>query len=185
MKKLITALVVAPLLAGCTGDNGEPEPTETPTATLTASPTAPPTATTTPTPETPPEEAAAKQAVIDFWKVRDELASDPALELTRLSEVARGQALEAHRSTLISQAQSGLRQVGSVVVTPNAVESATSAQRYIVAACVNVSQVDVVDADGESVVSPNRMTASASDYTVEQDGEQWYVVEDTFEQRTC
>lgn len=184
MKKLIPALVAALLLAGCTGSSSEPEPTPTPppTTSPTASPTTP---TTTPTPEPAPEEVAAKQAVIDFWKVQDELAANPELSVTRLAEVARGQALDVHRTNLLDQAREGLRQVGTVEVTPTRAQAGESPEHMVVTACLDVTDVDIVNSDGDSVVPATRPDRAAYDYTVEREGDRWYVIEDLIEAKDC
>jgi len=186
MKKSMAAAVAALLLAGCTGETGNLEPTQTTTATPTTSPTeSPTTATTTPTPEPAPEEAAAQQAVIDFWKMRDELGIDPELSVTRLSEVARGQALDVHRRALIDQAREGLRQVGSGVVTPTSATPGPEEDQMIVTACLDVANVDVVDSAVESIVPATRPDRVAYDYTVENGGDRWYVIEDLLEAKAC
>lgn len=179
----LAVLASALVLTACQGEV-TPEPSVPPTTAPTVS-SSPPTASPTQTPTLSPEEEAAMQAVVDFWAMRDELASDPEVGLTRLSEVARGQALEVHRSSLVAHAGQGLRQVGSVTVTPTAVTTGDAAGLYEVTACIDVSGVNVVDVDGKSAVPPGRPDMSEYDYTVERDGEQWFVVEDLLESKDC
>ncbi|NLD76311.1 MAG: hypothetical protein GX643_06565 [Acidimicrobiales bacterium] len=176
------------LLAGCTDSAPVDEPSSLTTSPATTTPVQTPdsqTTTQTPTVDPSSDEEQAKQAVIDFWAMQDELASKPEESLTRLAEVARGQALEAHRANLFSQAQEGLRQEGAVVVTPTHVGPGDSPSTFVVTACLDVSDTSIVDAQGNSVVPAGRPDQAAFDYTVERDGDQWFVVEDLLEAKDC
>lgn len=178
----LAALAVVLVLGGCQ-DEATPEPSVPPTTATTT--TSPSPTTPSPTPTFSPEEAAAMQAVVDFWEKRNELGLNPELGVTSLAEVARGQAFDLHSRILNSEAQEGLRQQGSGVVTPTSVEPGEGDDQFVVTACLDVSGVDVVDADGNSVVPPDRPPQAAYDYVVERDGEQWFVVEDLLEAKDC
>ena len=52
-------------------------------------------------------------------------------------------------------------------------------------ACLDVSGVDVVDETGNSVVPAGRPDRAAYDYTVERDGDRWFVIEDLVEAKDC
>ena len=75
-------------LAACTGGPGEAPPP--PATALPSLPSLSP----TPTPASPspadPSEAAARAAVVRFWKVLDRLSADPKSSLTDIFTVARG-----------------------------------------------------------------------------------------------
>ena len=174
-----TASLLATLLVmtGCT--RAEPQ-TPSPSASASSSSSM----STTATPSDSPE-AQAAQAVVAFWKLRDQLASDPSQGVTKLAEVARGQALDVHRRSLNAQAAQGWTQVGFVTVTPGTVKPTDKPGEYSVVACVNVSTVNIVDAEGKSHVPPGRPEQSAYTYKVQQDGAQWYVVEDLLEATPC
>ncbi len=173
---LLVALLVT---TGCTA--AEPQTPDSPwTSTSSALTTAP----TTATPSDSPESRAAL-AVVAFWKMRDELASDPSQGVSKLAEVARGQALDVHRRSLNAQAAQGWKQVGFVTVTPGIVKLTDQPGAYSVVACVNVSTVNIVDAEGKSHVPPGRPEQSAYTYMVQQDGAQWHVVEDLLEAKPC
>lgn len=179
MKTILAAGVVATaLLAGCS-TAGATDPSGSPSAGATTS------ATTLATPTLTSPKVQAEQAVVRFWKVRDEIARNPSEGVTKLAGVARGQALDLHRRILNTQATRGWKQVGNTVVTPIAAAPTATARKYTVTACVDVSKVDVVDGAGKSQVRPGRPERSAYDYTVERDGKQWFVVEDLLKGRSC
>lgn len=188
MNRPFAAAAAALLLASCTNNAPVEEPssptTSAATTTTVETPDSPAT-TQTPTVEPSSDEERAKQAVIDFWAMQDELASTPEESLTRLAEVARGQALDAHRANLFAQAQEGLRQEGSVVVTPTHVGPGDTPGTFIVTACLDVSDTSIVDAQGNSIVPAGRPDLASFDYTVERDGDQWFVVEDLLEAKDC
>ena len=179
-KQMAGILTAALLLASCTGGDGNANPTAS-TATTTASPSS---LATSVTPSDAPESQAAT-AVVTFWTLRDQLASDPSLGVTKLAEVARGQALDVHRRSLNAQAAQGWKQVGSVTVTTGTVKPTDQPSEYQVNACVNVSKVNIVDAEGKSHVPPGRPEQSAYTYKVQRDGDHWYVVEDLLEAKPC
>lgn len=179
--RLVAIAAAALVTAGCSvgGSEGPTSSSPTPTPTTSA---ASPTPSSTPT-DSPGAQAEA--AVVAFWKLRDELASDPSQGVTRLSDVARGQALDVHRRSLNAQAANGWKQVGSTEVTPQSAKPSDKPDEYVVTACVNVAKVNIVDAEGKSQVPPGRPDQSAYDYTVQQDGAKWYVIKDLLEAKPC
>jgi len=185
--RVVITLLAALALGACNG-TAAPEP-QTPTTAAPTTSTAT-TEATSPTSEpvtsTPPtEEDLAGQAVIDMWARIDLLAANPGRELTELAEVARGQALEQHRSLLFQDAANGRSRIGDVVVLPTSVQAASEADRFIVTACLDVSGVDVLDSEGNSVVLPGRPDRVAYDYTVEKTPDGWFVIEDLLEGKDC
>lgn len=125
------------------------------------------------------------QAVVRFWKVRDELAKNQSEGVTRLATVARAQALATHRKILNDQAMLGLKQIGETNVTPTTAAPTGTDGVYVVTACLDVSKVNVVDAAGKSQVRPGRPDKTARDYKVQRDGANWYVVEDISQGKPC
>lgn len=187
MKRPFAAAAAALVLAGCTNNAPVEEPNSPTTPVATTTPVETPASTITQTPTVDPasDEERAKQAVIDFWRLRDRLGSHPEESITVLAEVARGQALDVHTSSLFSQAQERLRQEGTGVVTPIDVQPGPMTNQFLVTACLDVSGVDVVDEEGRSVVPAGRADRSAYQYTVERDGDSWFLVEDLLEAKAC
>lgn len=171
--RLVATLVASLLMAGCSAGSGGAEPTTGTTAATSRTASSSPTR--TPTDSAP---ARAEEAVVAFWRLRDELASDPSRGVTQLAEVARGQALDLHRRSLNAQAAQGWKQVGSTVVTAQSAKASDKSGEYMVTACVNVEKVNIVDAEGKSHVPPARPIKSAYSYTVQQEGSRWYLIED-------
>lgn len=177
------AVLTVLLVAACTGSGGDPAPT---TPGLSSPATTSPTSSPTTSSLTPAEQdlAAAKTALVAFWRVRDELANNPTLSLTKLSTVARGQALDLHRRSLQTSRIQGLTQVGFVVVSPLSA-AAKDQGTFTVVACVDVSKVNIVDQAGVSKVPPGRPAKSSSEYVVEKTPDGWYLTGDTFEAKPC
>ena len=177
--RLVVVALASLLAAGCSTDRGQSEPTAG------ASTTASATASSGTASPTDAASLRAQEAVVTFWRLRDELASDPSRGVTQLAEVARGQALDLHRRSLNAQAAQGWKQVGSTVVTPQSVAAADSPAEYVVTACVNVEKVNIVDGEGKSHVPPGRPGQSAYSYKVQQDGANWYLTEDLLQAKPC
>jgi hypothetical protein len=157
-------VVVALIAAGCGG--GEDNPSAIPSR------TGPPTVTPNPDPTLTPEEQAvadAKAAVTAFVAASDELWSSAEADLRRLDEVAAEPVLsqlttsiEEHRA--LGNQSSGAREITEFDVTnvqlarPIELEGGgTGATGLSVSltACVDLSAVEIVDADGNSLENPD------------------------------
>ena len=110
--------------------------------------------------------AAAVAAYEAYLKVSDEIAADGGANPERLQEVASPALVEQEVAGFEEFAASGFRAIGeTVVLNPvlqqweaNPLEGQESIWMYV---CSDVSGVDVVDADGVSVVSPERPPRSS------------------------
>lgn len=152
---VVLVLMVAASTSACTG-NDPPDPPST----TTASPT-----TTTPSPEDQAI-AEATPVVHDYYRVMDELASDPTMDLARLEEVTISAGLGEAKTEIVFGRSKGYRSVGTtelVSVNPTDVtlefkpnDQPPDIPTVSFDVCYDVSGVDVVDATGKSVVLPER-----------------------------
>jgi len=110
-------------------------------------------------------EAAASSLVEKYYATVDKLSQDPEARLDQLSSVATGLQLSAQRKALQSHRKNRQRQTGATKVILVKVQSVNldnsdpksgKVPTVAVDVCWDVSNVDVVDSDGKSVVSPGR-----------------------------
>ena len=161
-----TAVVAAMLLVALTScaDDGN-DPAVDPGPSL-SSPL-PTSTTSTPSPPTDSELAAeAASAVLrKYYDVRNQLRQDPARPLALLDDVAIATELAAHKNLFRNERKQGLHQIGDTLVAELEVQSVNlnnsdpkvgKVPTVQIDLCFDVSDVDVVDADGKSVVSPDR-----------------------------
>lgn len=161
---LISAALVAALSA-CSGTTVPPTVTPTATESLApsaASPSSNPSATLT---ESEAAALNAERLVRDYWRALDRLGEDPSLPLNTLGEVAISKDLEVRRNQFSNWRRDGWVQTGSTDLADLEVQSvnldnsdATAGRVPIVQVdvCFDVSDVDVVDGDGASVVTAER-----------------------------
>ncbi|RFU20691.1 hypothetical protein D0Z06_15115 [Geodermatophilus marinus] len=122
-----------------------------------------------PTTSSPAEEAqaAAVELVPEYLRTIDDLYLDPSLPLDGIYQVAVAPEATAQATAIGKFRSQGYRQTGrSQLVTASAASvdlSNTPAASpspvfptIVVTACVDVSQVDAVDATGQSIVPPDR-----------------------------
>lgn len=175
------ALAAITATSACTANDSKPSPSTTTSVTSTAT-------TPTPTPATMSvaerETKDAEQTITRFWGVLDELASDPNQSLDKLATVSRGTSINTWRQLLTRHRVQQEKQVGKTVVGEFSVKP-RSATRFAVAACIDVSKVNLVDRGGKSVVAANRPPRVLYQYLVEKaSGGAFFVVEDKAVQ-TC
>jgi hypothetical protein len=158
---LATAVLLLVAVPSCANDGNDPEASGSPTP---SSP-APTTATTTPPSETEVASAAASATLRQYYDVRNQLRQDPSQPLSLLDSVAISTELAAQRNLFKKERKEGLHQVGSTEIAKLEVQSVNldnsdptvgKVPTVQVDLCFDVSDVDVVDANGESVVSPDR-----------------------------
>ena len=172
-------------LAACNSENPRPSSsasrTPAPSSSASASPAPSPTK-----PLTPAEQdlQSAGEAITEYWRVLDEVASDPKVSLNVLATVARSQALEQWQTTLAADRGQGVEQQGRARVR-DAVASSGDGKSFAVTACVDFSEVDVVDASGKSVVKAGRPVAQRYSYVVQKAPEGFFVTEDLFKGQPC
>ena len=136
--------------------------------------------------ETPDEREArlAGEAVVKYWAVIDDLASNPTKSLNLLDVVARDQARAQRQIALSTYAAKGWVQSGKASVSD--LETNTKdGETFTVSACVDVSKIDFLDAEGASTVNPDRPDRQRFRYMVVKADEQFFVTEDTLKGKPC
>jgi hypothetical protein len=166
------ALLLA--VAGCSGDGNDPAASGSPTP---SSPSTTAAASSTPTQPSDSQVAseAASDVLRDYYALRDELRQNPRKPLLELESVAIGAELRADRRLFARERSIHLRQVGDTSITNLTVQSvnldnSNPSQGRVptvqVDVCWDVSNADLVDESGKSVVSSRRADRGATRYTV-------------------
>ena len=181
---LAVTLAAVSLTSACS----DPEP---PATTSTTSATFTPTSTTTsttssPTSLTPAENdlKSAEDTIGLYWSVLDELAAHPKKSLNQVATVARDQAAEQSRIELGTLQSKGWTQVGQSVVR-SSTATTKDGKTFAVVACIDVSEVNVVDKAGKSVVRPGRPDRQRYTYTVVKAPQGFFVTVDTLKGTPC
>lgn len=173
---LATVALLLVAVGGCAWGNDPAtggNPTSSPSATTT---TAPPSVTTSASPSgTEVASSAASTLVRQYFAVVDQVSQNADVPLNKLSTVATSTQLSAEETLLRSQRSKGLRQIGDTTVArvktqtvnlDNSDPSAGKVPTVQVDVCWDVTKVDVVDTNGNSVVSPSRPNTSWTRYTL-------------------
>lgn len=178
-RRRATAVLAAALLAataGC-GDStrADADPT-TPPSTTGASKASP---SPTPTQSMSPEDQAiqqAEQAIRDFYRVTDEVFSDPKTPLRRLDSVTVARERAELTAQLRADRDDGLRSIGrtqivdtqvtNVDLTNRPKQQAPEIPTVEISVCYDVSDVNVVDRQGKSVVLPSRKDRARAKFGV-------------------
>jgi hypothetical protein len=156
--------MVVAALTSCTDEGKDPAANGTPTPSSPASTTSP---------STPPSDSeiaseAASAVVRKYFKTVDLVRQDSNRPASELNAVASSSQLTAQRNLLKSQREAGRHQVGETTLVEVKVESVSlngpaTAQ---VDVCWDVRDVDIVDSDGNSVVTPERKDVGWTRFTV-------------------
>ena len=180
----VVLLACTVALAACNSENPRPSSStsRTPAPSSSASTSSVPSPTK---PLTPAEQdlLSAGEAVAQYWRIIDEVASDPKVSLNVLATVARSQALEQWQTTLSEFRAKQWTQEGVSVVRD--IDPSTDGESFTVAACVNVAELDVVDRSGKSVVVDSRPVEQRFTYKVVKAPEGFFVTEDTLKGKPC
>lgn len=167
---LATAVLLLVAGTSCADDDGDPtDPRSNPPASSPSS--------SSPTPTSPSESAtaAATATVNDYYAVRNELRRDPTQPLSRLKSVTISTELTTQQTLFKRERKQGLHQTGETKVVELQVQSvnldnsdpqAGKVPTVQIDVCFDVSGVDVLDADGKSVVSPERPDTGWIRYSV-------------------
>jgi len=160
-----TAALVVVALGACSNDGNDPA----------ASPSASQSTSSSPAPitPTPPSESeivseAASDVVRAYFTTVDQVRQDAKRPATDLDAVASSTQLAAQKRLLKNQRESGRRQVGDTKVVEVNVESVSledPATAYV-DVCWDVSGVDILDADGKSVVTDGRTNVGWTRFVV-------------------
>jgi hypothetical protein len=154
------------LLGLCACSGGSADPDESPTVITSTTSTAPtPTATEPPPTDSEIASQAAEAKVREYYAVRDRLGQNPTTPLGLLRSVAIGIELDAQRRLFKNERRQELVQTGDTRVAELVVQSvdldnsdpvAGRVPTVQVDVCYDVTDVDVVDENGTSIVSPDR-----------------------------
>jgi hypothetical protein len=157
MGVLATALLMLSPVTACAKDGRDPSSNPTASATRTAPPS--------PSPESEKASEAASATVRRYYGVRNRLRQNPKESLSLLGAVAISSELAAQRNLFKKERERGLHQVGNTKVAELEVQSvdldnsdpkAGMVPTVQIDLCFDVTDVDVVDADGKSVVDSGR-----------------------------
>lgn len=157
MPKLATGAVavVALTLVGCSG-----APASTPSPTM-----ASPSVTPSPTPTLSEGQREAAAAVVEYYRVLNAIGSDYDVDLNDVRNVAAGDLADQLSLDFLHMRGAERVQTGDYVIE---VISVTGDELpFTVIGCLDTSAVDVIDADGNSVLAPNMPTRFLDEMTVD------------------
>jgi hypothetical protein len=155
------AVLLLAVMAGC-GSDADPDSAPTPSPSVTEFSPTPPSETAA------PEDAASAASVAlvqDYYTVTDLLLQDASVPLTRLKSVATSSQLSAQQTFLKGERKAGTTQEGSTKIIETKIQSvsldnsdpqAGRVPSVTIDVCWDVSDVDVLDAEGKSVVTAER-----------------------------
>lgn len=163
-RPVLTAALLLSLATSCTAGSGSASPT------LSSSSTTPQpsvSASQSPSPSDPKSlaRARAEDLVHEYYALVDRVGADQDAPLSRLERVAASVELEVRRADLQRWRQDGWRKTGRTRIADVVVQSvsldnsdpkAGLVPTVQVDVCYDVSNVDILDSAGASVVSPDR-----------------------------
>ena len=173
VKAWATGAMVLVAVAACASCSSGADPAPSPTANTSASVSTAPTP--SPTSASEAAAAAAEDVVRRYFTVLDSLRHDPTEPVKRLSSVATSTQLAAQQRLLTSERDQSLHQVGTTRVADltlqsvnleNSDPSVGKVPTVTVDVCWDVSDVDILNKSGTSVVRPNRANTGSTRYTV-------------------
>ncbi len=172
----MATILVLVVVSAC---SGSPEPTDsptpTPTATTSPSPTASPMPTPSPTSSSEQAAANAETLVREYYRVIDQLGLDPSVPLTTLDKVAISEELSVRQRQFERERRDGWTQTGETKIVELKVQSVnldnSDPTKGLVPAvqvdvCVDVTDVEILDASGSSVVTATRPDTNWTRHTV-------------------
>lgn len=159
--RVATAVLLLVAVTSCADDGNHPStnPSTSPSS------SAPSTANPTPPSDSEVASEAASVVLRKYYSTVDRLGQQPKASLNDLSAVAVGVQLSAEKKLLESQRKAGAKQVGSTMIVKlevqtvnldNSDPSAGKVPTVQVDVCWDVTDVDVVDANGKSIVNASR-----------------------------
>lgn len=169
---LATAAQLLVAMASCANTDGDDPAANGSSAPSSSTPS---TATTRPPTETEAASTAASAAVERYYAVRNRLRQQPKQPLGLLKTVAISTELAAQENLFKTERKKGLHQTGETKVAMLKVQSvnlehsdpkAGQVPTVQIDVCFDVSDVDVLDQEGNSVVSPDRPDTGWIRYSV-------------------
>lgn len=115
-----------------------------------------------------PEDAASSASIIavtDYFAVTDQLLQDESIPLAQLESVAASSQLSAQQTFLMNERDAGTTQIGDTEIIDTKVQSVSMdnsdpstgrVPSVTIDVCWDVSEVDVLDVGGKSVVASDR-----------------------------
>jgi hypothetical protein len=174
VKAWATGAVVLAAVAACASSGDEPDPPIPSSSSSSATPTGP----TSASPTASEADVATEAAEAVLWRyfvVLDTLRQNPRRSLDSLASVATSTQLAAQRRLLGTERSQELRQIGTTALAHLIVQAvnldnqdpqAGLVPTVTIDACWDVSAVDIVDVNGQSVVSPDRASSGWTRYTI-------------------
>lgn len=164
--------IVLTAVAACT-----PAPSEgPPRSTSSTTSSQPPPASIEQNPQDSAEQAAG-QAVLEYADVTDRIWTDPSVSIDELAAVSRGDTLNYARQIIVDGRRDGLKQIGPTETTIISSQYQSN-NEYNVQACLDVSETQLIDADGQLVDTTKRPPRVKYEYTVKDDDGEFFVVQD-------
>ena len=152
----LAVLVAALAVGGCVEDDPDTTPSPDPTS--------------TPLFESDEEAlAAAEEAYARYLRAVDIALQSGGNDTALLLTAANGDALESAQSDVSEFAANGLKTTGDTMINAITLQS-LDATSVIVYVCEDVTGVDLLDSNGVSLVSPDRMTLTSFEVALEQSG---------------
>lgn len=169
IRSLVAAGILLAALTSCSDDGSEPSGSPSPGPTSASSS---PTATSSSAePSLAPSEKAAEDAaamVREYYATIDLLRQDASRPASDLKSVASGTELLVQRNLLTGEREKGHRAVGEVKLVEVTVQSVSldAPVTALVDVCWDVTDADVVNRDGKSMVSAERTDVGWTRFTV-------------------
>lgn len=160
--------------AGCSSTPTSPSPTPAPATTAPIP---------SPTPSLAPDQQAASDAVDDYYRVLNRIATDESVPLDDFYRVAGGDFVADRLNVHFQYRGQGITQKGELAAEVRAVHG--QVEPFEVDVCVDASQSDLVDKDGKSVVAPESPMLVLHRMTVRAVGDGLRVVGDEAVETPC
>jgi len=177
-KALATVTLLLVAATACDASRNDPSASPSPAQsprTTPARPSTPVSRTTAPASDSRVASESASELVRHYYAVRDELREHPTQPLSKLKTVATSVELKAQTALFKRERDLALHQTGHTKISRLQVQTVNldnsdpavgKVPTVQVDVCWNVSDVDIVDRNGKSVISPTRPNVGWIRYTV-------------------
>lgn len=123
------------------------------------------------------EDSSPANALAEIIAITDSDLANP-VELTDLSAVLAGNALDSHRALMEQWQAEGIRQEGQLHIVSSRVVS-TEGNRTVIEACVDTSGITLLDDQSAPVNDPQAPTRSLTIFTLDGSDGLWKIVDET------
>lgn len=173
LKSWATGALVLAAVTACSNGGADPGPGPSPT-TASSTPTAPSSSTT---PVSPSDAAAADATAVvrQYFAVLDSARQDTSVPLSQLGSVMTSVELKTEQHLVKQEREKGLRQTGDTAIAELKVQSVDldnsdpsvgKVPTVTIDVCWDVSNADLLDQSGQSVVTPSRPARGWTRYAV-------------------